>query len=218
MNRRLLLGTVSIFATSILLNNSYAAEKKVQNSVNYALYNGHNDVCDQSIVNTLEGDKFFNTIFTKLISIEGGYRKCSGTGEKEVNFGITKKYYPNEDIKNLKLERAKYIYYRDYYNKRGIKNIPDRLILSAVFFNAVNQGPNTSVSQLQKIIGTKPDGFFGPISAKSFINKKSKVGVDKILNDFCTIINERYNKLISVNSDLICFKKGWEHRVNSYNQ
>lgn len=217
MSRRSFLKDISI-ATTLLMSgrSSCYSINADQQSIDYSLYDGSKEDCNHSIVDVMESDQFYDLIFRELIGIEGGYRCYCGKGEKEVNFGITKRYYPNEDIKNLKIERAKYIYYRDYYDERGIKDIPDKDVLPVVFYNAVNQGQKRSVSQLQKVIGTRQDGFFGTNSIKAFLEMKSEVGVGKIIDNFCILIGERYNNVISRNADLKDFKSGWGNRISGY--
>jgi lysozyme family protein len=63
-----------------------------------------------------------------------------GLGTK---YGISKKSYPNEDIKNMTLERAKQIYYQNYWLKQDCDKIP--FPLNYCIFNAgVNCGINTA--------------------------------------------------------------------------
>ena len=53
----------------------------------------------------------FNEIIEKILEHEGGYVDDPLDAGGETNFGITKKFYPNVDIKNLTEEQAKKIYH-----------------------------------------------------------------------------------------------------------
>lgn len=66
----------------------------------------------------------------------------------ETKFGISKKSYPELDIKNLTEERAKEIYLRDYWNPFNCDALEQRKAL-AVFDTAVNQGKGMA----QEILG-----------------------------------------------------------------
>lgn len=65
-----------------------------------------------------------------ILSIEKGYKKWSKSLGGETKYGISKKQYPNIDIKNLTIEQAKDIMYRDYWVKSGAHKMkwPNNLI------------------------------------------------------------------------------------------
>jgi len=70
---------------------------------------------------------------------EGGYVANPADPGGETNFGISKRAYPDEDIKNLTVERAKELYRRDYWTPMGLdaSTFGDALVLMDC---AVNQG------------------------------------------------------------------------------
>ena len=55
----------------------------------------------------------FDVYFEKVISHEGGYSNDAKDPGGETNFGISKRAYPQVDIKNLTRDAAKQIYKRD---------------------------------------------------------------------------------------------------------
>ena len=71
--------------------------------------------------------------------MEGGYSNDPNDSGGETKYGISKKSYPNEDIKNMTLERAKKIYYENYWLKAGCQHMKWPLNL-IVFDTAVNCG------------------------------------------------------------------------------
>lgn len=102
----------------------------------------------------------FNTAVRVVLDHEGGYVNNKKDPGGETNFGISKRAYPNVDIKNLTRKDAAEIYKRDYWNKVRGDYLPFGVAL-VVFDMAVNMGVRQSVKILQKVIGVKDDGVFG---------------------------------------------------------
>lgn len=56
----------------------------------------------------------FNKAFNNLIKLEGEYVNDADDTGGETKFGISKKWYPHLDIKNLSRDDAMKIYYDDF--------------------------------------------------------------------------------------------------------
>lgn len=82
---------------------------------------------------------FFDAAFAIVVGIEAGYVNDVNDPGGETKFGISKRAYPNEDIPNLTIERAKQIYLRDYWTKANCDALSWELAL-ITFDCAVNQG------------------------------------------------------------------------------
>lgn len=78
-----------------------------------------------------------------LLKWEGGYVNDPKDPGGETKYGISKKAYPDEDIKNLSPERALQIYASDYWDKAGCDAVPYPLNV-VVFDSAVNCGVGMS--------------------------------------------------------------------------
>ena len=104
----------------------------------------------------------FEDAFTRLLGHEGGYSNNSKDPGGETNWGISKRSYPDVDIKALTKEDAKAIYLRDFWSPIGEAN---PAIKFQAFDFAVNSGIQTAIRKLQAAIGTADDGHWGPISA-----------------------------------------------------
>jgi lysozyme family protein len=102
----------------------------------------------------------FDEAFKVLIGHEGGYVWDPRDPGGETKFGISKRAYPEEDIKNLTLERAKAIYRRDYWDVIHADELPKH-VRFAVFDAAVNSGVRAAVQWLQRAVGVKDDGMIG---------------------------------------------------------
>lgn len=103
----------------------------------------------------------YDTAFERLIGHEGGYVDHPKDPGGATKYGISKRQYPLEDIPNLTLERAKYLYRRDYWGPAGCDIVPDALKFD-LFDTAVNSGYKTAVRLLQRAVGELPDGGLGP--------------------------------------------------------
>jgi lysozyme family protein len=81
----------------------------------------------------------FDSAFGIVVGIEGGYVNDPQDPGGETKYGISRRRYPNEDIRNLTLDRAKFLYQRDYWNTQGCDKLEWTEAL-LVFDCAVNGG------------------------------------------------------------------------------
>ena len=81
----------------------------------------------------------FDKALKFVLKWEGGYSNDPNDPGGETKYGISKRSYPHEDIKNMTLERAKKIYYENYWLKVGCDKLPFPLNI-VVFDTAVNMG------------------------------------------------------------------------------
>lgn len=70
---------------------------------------------------------------------EGGYANNPNDPGGETNYGISKRSYPDLDIRNLTRDQAIAIYERDYWHRSGAANLPWPMSL-VHFDSAVNSG------------------------------------------------------------------------------
>ena len=104
----------------------------------------------------------FDEAFSRLLGHEGGYVDNPKDPGGETNWGISKRSYPEVDIKALSMLDAKAIYLRDFWNPVGDAH-PS--IKFQAFDFAVNSGITTAIRKLQSAIGAADDGHWGPLSA-----------------------------------------------------
>lgn len=146
----------------------------------------------------------FDYVFNIIILLEGGYSNNKSDPGGETKFGISKRAYPNLDIKNLTIDQAKEIYYRDYWLPTRCDQLPQPLDL--LFFDCcVNQGQKTAILILQDALNINQDGKIGAhtIAAAHNIDKYT------IIKEFLVLRALRYTKLDSFNH----FGKGWLNRL-----
>jgi len=84
---------------------------------------------------------------TWILAREGGYVNDPADPGGETNYGISKRAYPNLDIRSLTTELAGTIYRNDYWMKAGCDNLPGDMAL-VVFDTAVNCGVSRATAWL----------------------------------------------------------------------
>ncbi len=112
----------------------------------------------------------FDTAFDRLMGHEGGYVNNPADPGGETNWGISKRQYPDVDIKNMTRDQAKAIYLRDFWD-RGHMSEFDPAVAFQVFDFAVNSGIETAIRKLQTAAGVADDGHIGPVTVAAIKNR-----------------------------------------------
>tara|TARA_R100000995_G_scaffold81681_1_gene54699 strand:+ start:1101 stop:1580 length:480 start_codon:yes stop_codon:yes gene_type:complete len=114
----------------------------------------------------------FDDIIEKVLEHEGGYVDDPTDAGGETKYGISKRAYPDEDIKELTVERAKELYKRDYWDRFRTGSLPDRLRHIYVDM-CINMGGGRAIKILQEACNSKNankidvDGGIGPATIKA---------------------------------------------------
>ncbi|QDP68083.1 MAG: putative glycosyl hydrolase [Prokaryotic dsDNA virus sp.] len=140
-----------------------------------------------------------------VLKHEGGYNFDYRDPGGETNYGISKRAYPELDIKSLTKGHAKYLYERDYWVKLKCSGLPSSVRL-IVFDCGVNQGVNFATRSLQECLKVKVDGIIGPITLEAAEKFKGN-----LLEDFALKRLERYFS----NRNFDIYGKGWLRRLLS---
>ena len=120
----------------------------------------------------------FDQIINDVLEHEGGYVNDPLDLGGETKYGITKRWYPEVDIKNLSTNDAVNIYYNDYWKPSKAEDLPGD-IRKTYFDMCVNMGQKQAVKVLQDAINSQKrtkllvDGYIGPQTIK-YSNKVSK--------------------------------------------
>lgn len=146
----------------------------------------------------------WDSAFDITIGFEGGYVNDPNDAGGETKYGISKRAYPNLDIKNLTIEQAKEIYHRDYWERCKCDFIPDALSI-ALFDFAVNSGVKRAVRYLQRALDITVDGVIG----NQTIGACNRVPTRYVLNKYLDL---RIKYLMQLKS-WQHFKNGWGNRV-----
>ena len=147
---------------------------------------------------------WFEQCFDKLIAHEGGYSNDAKDPGGETNFGISKRAYPQVDIKNLTRDAAKAIYKRDYWDRAQCDKLPPTLAY-LLFDAAVNSGIGQAIRFLQRALGVADDGVLGPLT----LSMVSRADAESICARF---IGQRLDFMTRL-STFDYFGKGWSRRL-----
>lgn len=147
---------------------------------------------------------YFEEAVEYILSEEGGYVNDPRDPGGETKYGISKRSFPEVDIKHLTRDEAKNIYREQYYNAASCHKMSTTLAL-CVFDSAVNQGVGNAIKMLQEALGVLADGVIGPVT----LSYLEKVDQEKLAVAFT------YNRIIryrgTINFDR--YGKGWIQRA-----
>ena len=108
----------------------------------------------------------FDQVVEIIIKNEGGYVNHPEDPGGETKYGISKRQYPNLEIRDLTIDQAKKIYLEDYWIPARCAEVPERL--RAIYFDmVVLQGRYAAVRVLQHACNSMGypvtiDGVLGP--------------------------------------------------------
>lgn len=86
----------------------------------------------------------FDRVFNFILTVETA--DYCRDGEWESRYGISKRWYPKEDLANMTLERAKGIYRKDYWERIGANVMHDTMLALVYMVFAVHCGQPTAVA------------------------------------------------------------------------
>lgn len=158
----------------------------------------------------------FEKSIAKVLKAEGGYVNHKNDNGGETAFGISKRSYPNVDIKNLTVEKAKDIYYTDFWKTGPYDTLACAPLAEKVFDTAVNAGNSRAFKLLQQAAnacGAKliVDGAIGP---KTIAALNSLDG-QKVLSAYRTEQANFYKAIVQRDPSQSVFLKGWLARAAS---
>lgn len=144
-----------------------------------------------------------------ILKHEGGYSNNPNDPGGETKYGISKRSYPELNIRKLTRDHAKKIYKQDFWQPLKLYMIDNANVCLEIFDFAVNAGVSGSVKMAQKLAGTKEDGILGGITARA---------INEFEGDFVKTFKHAriiyYEALTKNNSKFKVFLKGWINRVN----
>ena len=151
----------------------------------------------------------FETAIEKTLLNEGGYVNDPSDRGGETKYGISKRAYPNVDIKNLTTDQAKEIYKRDYWDKLKADNIESQLVANELFDTSVNMGVRTASKLIQGCVDAHPDGIIG----NATLQKINEMDEELLLLRFKLAKVARYTYLAKKRPANRKYLLGWINRA-----
>jgi len=159
-------------------------------------------------------DDLFDEAFEYMIKFEGDFVSNSNDPGGDTKFGISRKFYPALDIKNLTISDAKCIYKKDFWLKAKCYCIVHKKIAIKFFDIAVNTGVCNAVKILQRAVMSsgiiiKEDGRIGMRTLDAVNSCKE----DVLLAALKSEVAGYYRLIIAKNKLLSTFENGWLKRA-----
>lgn len=194
-------------------HSSHRVNQEYNSSINklvdYSLYG--EGFSHQFIDKMLADMRFQRAMNTHTRINEGEYSNHPNDRGGETKFGITARYYPNENIKELTPERASAILYRDYWIRPKIHQLPDEFS-DIVFDSGVVQGQPTAIMNLQRALNVKADGILGSKTFEAIKNSNYTT----IKHNFIGNVHKIEDAYINNDSTQKVFENGHRNRYNRY--
>ncbi len=162
----------------------------------------------------------FHKALSLILEAEGGYVHDPRDPGGETKYGISKRSFPDVDIKNLTVDQAATIYENFFWTPLHLSLFPPELA-AVVFDTAVNMGKHHAITILQKTLNNISmgeslvvDGVLGPKTLAA-VDEFCQLGTTYIQNlclEFLIHRLERYAHLAS-SQQLRPFLLGWLNRV-----
>ena len=158
----------------------------------------------------------FRPAVEKILEYEGGYIDNPNDYGGETNFGISKRQYPNLDIKALDRETAIGIYYRDYWCRFQGDQLASQAVAEELMDTAVNMGWNRAGMFLQEALNLltgselKVDGLVGPKTITWANGYRFPKALLTVLNG---LQFERYRDIVEKDPAQREFLRSWLARV-----
>lgn len=158
----------------------------------------------------------FENLIGMILNHEGGYVNDPVDPGGETKYGISKRTYPYLDIKNLTVDQAKDIYYRDWWKPLRCPEIKHDRIAQKHLDTSINVGPRNGVRILQRALcdvgeAVVVDGIIGPKTLAA----TNRTDPDKLLATMRYQQAQFYKRIINRNPELARFERGWMNRANS---
>lgn len=151
-----------------------------------------------------------------VLKDEGGYVWDKNDAGGETNFGISKRSYPNVDIKNLTRDGAIAIYYKDFWCTGPYGGIADSALACKVFNTSVNAGQSRAIKLLQQAANAQGstlaiDGVAGPKTIAAI----NAMHAPDVLASYRAAQEAFYLGIIAKDPSQAKFKNGWIRRARS---
>lgn len=156
---------------------------------------------------------------------EGGFQKHPGDSGNYANgklvgtkYGICAKSYPREDIPNLTLSRAAFIYNNDFWGASRCGEWKNQIIANLYFDLAVNLGQGTAARIIQRAVNLagwprSPIPVDGNIG-RGTVQRLNEVNQTDLFCHLVGLSHARYAQIVDKNPKNMVFMSEWVgHRL-----
>lgn len=150
----------------------------------------------------------FAIFIERILGHEGGYVNHPNDPGGETKWGISKRAYPNVDIKGLTREGAIALYRRDYWEGPRINELPSAIAFQ-VLDAAINHGRSRAIGWLQSVVGATSDGRIGPRTLERVLAYESTIGTKGVALNFLATRLQFYTDIGGWDT----FGRGWARRM-----
>ena len=181
---------------------------------------------DFDIIKNLNYPEEFKFVVSFILKHEGGYVNDKDDPGGETKYGISKRSFPSENIKELTVEDAAYIYYRHYYefmdslfDFSGFDNeIVGKAFALLVVDSAVQHGRHRTIRFVQTAINIYTDiiidGVAGPMTISKLEWVLHEVPFSSFASALLGIRLRFYTKIVKHRPKSIKYLAGWVNRVS----
>ena len=108
----------------------------------------------------------FQQAINRVLGHEGGYVNNPADPGGETKWGISKRTYPQLNIKDLTRDQAIEIYKKDFWDRVHATDLYDGVAFQSLDF-AINSGCETALRALQRALNVADDGHWGPHTSQA---------------------------------------------------
>ena len=155
-----------------------------------------------------------------ILKWEGGYSNHKndkgGCTMKGVTIGTYRQFYGQSktcgDLKNITDKQWLEIFENGYWNPLLGDDLKNQSVANIIVDWGWMSGIKTAAKKIQKIVGVKDDGIFGPKTLQA-INSKDQ---ETLFNDIYKEREQYYYSICESNPDQSVFLSGWLNRLADY--
>lgn len=160
----------------------------------------------------------FDYAVLSTLASEGGYVFDENDPGGETKFGISKRSYPQESIRTLTLQRAKDIYYDDFWLPLKLDEVGNTRAAAEIFDTAVHIGKRRAIRITQRAMnylgaGLVLDGVIGE-KTMAAINKSTRRDAEAVLKILNVVQGMWYIKIVERRPSLRVYSWGWLKRIS----
>ncbi len=185
------------------------AQNNQDNTLNKTDYSLYGDGFSKEFINEMiNNEEYQRALQEYAIPNEGGYVNNPEDPGGETNMGISKRYHPNEDIKNLTRERANVLLFKEVWNWNGINTLPSE-VRGFIFDHGIRTSPQNAIKTTHEALGINPTG---DIIGKTTLERLKDTDYNEFLNKYKKLVHEQDKK----RSGYKVFGNGWDNRTEGY--